>query len=332
MKQSLLLLFLAILPIMAMADDSGSCGDNVTYKYVESTKTLSISGTGPMKDFEYNTSSKSSNEPWQSYRYDIRHVVIENGVTTIGNYFLRDCTELNSITIPSSVTEVGVHAFNGCTGLTKVTIDGNGDITFGSNSFRNCSAINYYIPKGTFSAFLKVLKLGYGGTLYEMEGDKVWSETIFGVPNVFTTYYDYDGDGVMEYFGYKTEYNGNYITYTEGFFDKQGNVIAQITKKENIYYTSYRPVPPYIDYVNGKGDLMYFNEELSSDYYGRKSYDISDVVNIPSLKNVDGRLLVDVDNDGRKDLIGDYSYPIDHLLYIINRKMAPSKLWSRAQL
>ena len=34
MKQSLLILILAILPIMAMADDSGSCGDNVTYKYV----------------------------------------------------------------------------------------------------------------------------------------------------------------------------------------------------------------------------------------------------------------------------------------------------------
>jgi len=46
MKKQLLLMLLALLPLMASADDSGSCGTNVTYTYVESSRTLTISGNG----------------------------------------------------------------------------------------------------------------------------------------------------------------------------------------------------------------------------------------------------------------------------------------------
>ena len=45
MKKQLLLLVMMLLPIIAMADDSGSCGNNVTWSYEEATHTLTISGT-----------------------------------------------------------------------------------------------------------------------------------------------------------------------------------------------------------------------------------------------------------------------------------------------
>ena len=47
MKQILLFLMIA-LPSVARADDSGSCGNNLTFHYVESTKTLTISGEGTL--------------------------------------------------------------------------------------------------------------------------------------------------------------------------------------------------------------------------------------------------------------------------------------------
>ena len=50
MKQLLLFLMIA-LPSVARADDSGTCGNNLTYYYAESTKTLTISGSGAMKDY-----------------------------------------------------------------------------------------------------------------------------------------------------------------------------------------------------------------------------------------------------------------------------------------
>ena len=51
MKKRLLLLISMLLPLMASADDSGSCGENLTYSYVEATNTLIISGIGERSDF-----------------------------------------------------------------------------------------------------------------------------------------------------------------------------------------------------------------------------------------------------------------------------------------
>ena len=69
----------------AFADDSGKCGDNLTWTYVEATQTLTISGSGAMYDYSYNSYSNYS--PWLSYRKNIKKAVIEGGVTSIGNDF-----------------------------------------------------------------------------------------------------------------------------------------------------------------------------------------------------------------------------------------------------
>ena len=42
MKKQLLLFVLTFLPLMANADDGGTCGENLTWAYVESTKTLTL--------------------------------------------------------------------------------------------------------------------------------------------------------------------------------------------------------------------------------------------------------------------------------------------------
>ena len=116
MKKQLLLFVSMLLPMVAMADDSGSCGTNVTYTYVSSTSTLTIQGSGAMSDYS------SNGAPWYSYREDIKTVVIKDGVTSIGGYAFSNCTGLTSIEIPNSVTSIGYHAFSYCSGLTSVTI------------------------------------------------------------------------------------------------------------------------------------------------------------------------------------------------------------------
>ena len=75
----LFLFFLAFLPIVASADDSGSCGATVTYTFVEATGKLTISGTGAMTNY-----TESSSVPWDSYRRKIKTVNIGNGVTSSG--------------------------------------------------------------------------------------------------------------------------------------------------------------------------------------------------------------------------------------------------------
>ncbi|MBP3750215.1 MAG: leucine-rich repeat domain-containing protein, partial [Prevotella sp.] len=105
MKKQLLFFLFALLPMLAMADDSGKCGDNVTYYYSSSTQTLTIQGTGAIKNYV--------TFPWNSYKDDIITIVIEDGVTSIGNRAFYDCSGLTSVTIPNSVTSIGGGAFYG---------------------------------------------------------------------------------------------------------------------------------------------------------------------------------------------------------------------------
>ena len=139
MKKHLLFFFLAFLPIAASADESGSCGENVTYTFVEATGTLTISGTGAMTDY-----TSSSSAPWYSYRSKIKTVDIGNGVTSIGNYAFRDCSHLTSVTIPNSVTSIGRYAFYRCSGLTSVTIP-NSVTSIGNYAFDGCSGLTSII-------------------------------------------------------------------------------------------------------------------------------------------------------------------------------------------
>jgi len=101
----------------------GASGSSLTWVLM-SDSTLTISGNGAMKDYDM---SCFSNPPWySSYRYRIKTVVIDNGVTSIGNYAFYDCKNLISIAIPSSVTKIGDRVvFNGTNSLTAINVDGN---------------------------------------------------------------------------------------------------------------------------------------------------------------------------------------------------------------
>ena len=108
MKKYVFLFLLTLLPMMANADSSGTCGDNLTWTYVEATNTLTIAGNGGMSNYGW------SGSPWILLVSDIKTVVIQNGVTSIGNKAFYNCSGLTSVTIPNSVTSIGSHAFERC--------------------------------------------------------------------------------------------------------------------------------------------------------------------------------------------------------------------------
>ena len=99
-----------------------------------SNGTLTISGTG-MPDYGYYDYS-----PWHSQTLKIKKIVIENGVTNIGNNAFFSCSGLTSITIPNSVTSIGECAFCGCRGMTSITIP-NSVKSIGDGAFQNCSGL-----------------------------------------------------------------------------------------------------------------------------------------------------------------------------------------------
>jgi len=130
------LLCLVLLPGRAEAAtvDSGTCGENLTWT-LDDQGTLTISGTGVMEDWDY-----SSVAQWYYYQASIKKVVIEDGVTTIGDFAFIDCFALTSVVIPDTVKSIGGSAFSSCTGLASVKIPDS--VTFiGDQAFMYCAKL-----------------------------------------------------------------------------------------------------------------------------------------------------------------------------------------------
>ena len=80
----LCLVSVLLMPVDAQAATySGTCGSNVTWSLNTSTGVLTISGTGRMYGYSY---FDGIYPPWYSYRVNIKKIVIDSGVTNIGNY------------------------------------------------------------------------------------------------------------------------------------------------------------------------------------------------------------------------------------------------------
>ena len=104
MKKYVFSIMMLLLPMLANADNSGVCGDGLTFSFVSETNTLTISktgeGTGKMYDYE---SSFPCLPIWSDYyQSDVHNVIIEDGVTSIGNCAFFACYLLTSVTIPAT--------------------------------------------------------------------------------------------------------------------------------------------------------------------------------------------------------------------------------------
>ena len=87
---------------------TGKCGDNAFYSITEDG-VLTISGTGDIYDYSKEEGNIS---PWRyDQAPDYRTIVIEDGITRIGNYAF-SFSRAYEITIPDSVTEIGEYALS----------------------------------------------------------------------------------------------------------------------------------------------------------------------------------------------------------------------------
>lgn len=139
MKHSAIAFLLALLPMVAEADDHGSCGQDLQYDFVEADNTLTISGSGTMTDYVV-PDSWGDHVPWEAYKYEVEHIVIKSGVTSIGNAAFFRLGNLQTVEIPASVTYIGQEAFHYCYKLTALTIPQSVD-SIGGLAFEGCSGL-----------------------------------------------------------------------------------------------------------------------------------------------------------------------------------------------
>ena len=110
----------------------GTCGANLTWT-LSKDGVLTISGEGEMFSFTLVISPLSAipmsesaeSAPWSEYTSLITKIVVEDGVTSIGDNAFAACENLTEIEIPATVTSIGDNAFSGCEALETVTYTGS---------------------------------------------------------------------------------------------------------------------------------------------------------------------------------------------------------------
>ena len=138
---------LLLIKLTAFAQYGGTTGD-LTWSFNLSDSTLTISGEGDMPDYD-NYASQFA--PWYNARDYISTVIIEPGVTNIGNKAFYSCTYLKSVMIPNSVTRIGNKAFQYCFRLPSITIPNNVN-GIGNMAFEGCTNLGFIIiPKSVTS-------------------------------------------------------------------------------------------------------------------------------------------------------------------------------------
>ncbi|MBR7179732.1 MAG: leucine-rich repeat protein, partial [Oscillospiraceae bacterium] len=147
---------------------TGECGDDLIWE-LDWFGTLTVKGTGAM--YNYSVSySENYPAPWYDYKGDITALVVEEGVTSIGNYALYNCQEMTEVSLPESLTALGTNSFASCYGLTEIQLPNGiteipdscfkycGELTdiiwpekltaIGSNAFYSCALSDLIVPEG----------------------------------------------------------------------------------------------------------------------------------------------------------------------------------------
>ncbi len=134
------------------APTSGSCGENLTWT-LGADGTLTVSGNGPMTDYEWDDDQSEITAPWADSKDRIRKVVLEDGVTSIGNEAFDGCGNLTEVQLPDGLTRIGEFGLQAC-GFTEIALP-ESLTEFGDGAFYGCSALQTIeLPSGITEIFM----------------------------------------------------------------------------------------------------------------------------------------------------------------------------------
>lgn len=175
----------------------GSCGESVLWTLKEGT--LTISGYGDMENYWFNGVYTSEKIPsWYPFKEDIKHVIFEAGVTSVGAHSFCDYAQLETVTFSDDIKTIGPGAFKNCTSISNLTLPANleeltdystGLYSQSGSAFEGCTGITVlYIPEsvntiggGTFKNCRNLKKV-----IWAAQNAKLLSENRLTVdPNIF---------------------------------------------------------------------------------------------------------------------------------------------------
>lgn len=106
----------------------------VSFDYEPESATLTVKGSGDILDYKEND---LKSRPWNVYRDETKHIVISDGITSVGSYSFAQFKYTQTVELPNSVKSIGEASFAGCNKLLELTVPDSvetvGDYAFGFN-------------------------------------------------------------------------------------------------------------------------------------------------------------------------------------------------------
>ena len=216
---------------------SGECGEHAQWTYDQETKELRISGSGAMSDY-----NNSTEVPWYGWREEIQSVVIESGITRIGNYAFIYCGGMEEIKLSEGLEIIGNYAFFDCNGIKKVEIpDSVKEI--GTEAFYSCGSLEEVVlGKGlekvggeTFRYCEKLTKLTIEGNIESIDSSVFYDTAIKelqvgkGVSSLKETLY---GQGALEKIEVE-EGNESYISEDGVLYNKEKTTLIRYPQSKS---------------------------------------------------------------------------------------------------
>lgn len=139
------------------ADTEGKCGDNVFWRFCTSDSTLTLSGSGATYNYGFgscpwpnNVYTSDPTHPNIHWSDSIKYIVIEDGITTIGNNMFLNLIHLKTVSLPQTLKIIGEDAFSTCWELTEINWPEQLQ-EIGKGAFNKC----YPLHNGLFPSSLK---------------------------------------------------------------------------------------------------------------------------------------------------------------------------------
>lgn len=135
---------------------AGRCGRSVRWS-IDENYILTVSGKGPMKNYNTGAFDLEGNVPWVNSQFMIVKTIVEEGVTSIGNFAFIDFASMEEIILPSTLVKIGEGAFDRCASLKAISLP-EGLKEIGDGAFADSGLQEIILPesvgkigKGAFS-------------------------------------------------------------------------------------------------------------------------------------------------------------------------------------
>ena len=296
----------------------GSCGDNATWEYYESTGELKILGYGEMYDFW------GVGEPWEDYTSEIKTVTIAEGITSIGDLAFFGYYTFTSVELPSTLKRIGQSAFLCCRALTDIEIPSSVK-EIGIDAFGECDALiqtengvsyvdNWAVEceESVTKVSLRENTVGIGSSVFE----NCYNLTSIEIPSSVT---------IIGKFAFDDCYNLSSVTFEEGSMldsigDRAFYYCYNLTSIEipsgvtSIGERAFECCPKLVEVYN----LSELDLSFDSDYYHRVELYSAEAIHTSKeeesiIETVDGYQFVYIDDIDNTLYIGDGYYLLGYI-------------------